>query len=284
MKLRQWKTRYRIIFWLACIAVMGVILSFSRVFSESDLFFPQGPFRSQLPAYAEALAWVTGEDITLSGASVGEPERGVMLYFYGNGEQVDVSLERMRWLAERSGMRIICFDYRGYGRSGGVPRLDDLLQDAEDALETFRVTDKPVIVYGRSLGTVCAIHLAAGHRLDGIILEAPFTTADDVGKAWSRSLPVWVRPFLSLRPDTALRNRKQPLAYMEDITEPMLVIHGAADDIIPVALGVRMFDAAASAEKAFCLVPDRGHNNLDITRDPAATAVQEMVASCLKGN
>ena len=38
-----------------------------------------------------------------------------------------------------------------------------------------------IVAFGESLGTGVAVALAATHRIGGVVLEAPFTSAADVG-------------------------------------------------------------------------------------------------------
>ena len=259
--------------WLFVLAGLVVILPMKRTFGERDLFFPQPSILSAWPPGVEPISVASGDGTILRGAGVGRPENGTLLYFYGNGELVDLSLDRMFWLSETLKLRVICFDYRGYGHSGGVPGLDSLVSDAGAILASQRTEATPVYVYGRSIGTICALSLAAENELNGLILEAPFTSAADVGMAWTRNLPLWMRPLMKLVPDASLANRIQPVQLIGQVHAPLLVIHGTDDTIIPMELGMRMVDAAGSGEKTFCQVPGSGHNDLDISRDPTRTAL-----------
>ena len=49
---------------------------------------------------------------------------------------------------------------------------------------------------------------------------------------------------------------------------PVLVAHGDADSLIPLAGGQRLFQSFASEEKRFVIVPSGDHNNVLVTRMP----------------
>ncbi len=247
--------------------------SCSREIREEDLFFPQP---AVLTDWGEGVRSETLEagNCRLSVAVIGDSNSGILLYFYGNGEQIDTSLFRMRWLHRISGLQVICADYRGYGRSTGIPSLAVLQSDARLLVERYAPEGtRPILAYGRSIGTIPAIALCEHGLLDGAILEAPFTTAGEVTEAWSRGLPLPLRPFMKLVPSRELVIQRQPIDIMKEISVPLLIVHGTADEIIPFELGKRMFDAANTGKKQFCAVTGYGHNNLDITKDPAGSMI-----------
>jgi fermentation-respiration switch protein FrsA (DUF1100 family) len=85
-----------------------------------------------------------------------------------------------------------------------------------------------------------------------MILEAPFTSAADAGAGHYPFLPVrWLikDPFYSDR-------------RIADVRAPVLVLHGARDMIIPIALGEKLY-ALIPGPKQFVRFPDAGHNDLE---------------------
>ena len=82
-------------------------------------------------------------------------------------------------------------DYRGYGWSGGEPCLSSLLADAEPLLDSHTLgaamqwagvepEARPVVLFGRSLGSNVATHLAAiapRGCFAGLILESGIASA-----------------------------------------------------------------------------------------------------------
>jgi hypothetical protein len=58
---------------------------------------------------------------------------------------------------------------------------------------------------------------------------------------------------------------------------PILVIHGTADRTFPLSMGRRIFEESATAQKHWCEVEGRGHEDLPITQGPALEAIREFV-------
>ena len=120
------------------------------------------------------------------------------------------------------------------------------------AFATTRYEPSRLALWGESLGTGVAVALAATHPVAAIILDAPFTSAAAVGAAHYPFLPVrWLvkDPFYSDR-------------RIVDVRAPVLVLHGARDDVIPIALGEELF-ALIPGPKQFVRFAAAGHNDLD---------------------
>jgi hypothetical protein len=71
-------------------------------------------------------------------------------------------------LTARPTALVLVFDYRGYGWSTGRPTLGTLMPDMSRVatalpalLSEHMLADRPLIVYGRSLGAACAVHVTS---------------------------------------------------------------------------------------------------------------------------
>ena len=95
-----------------------------------------------------------------------------------------------------------------------------------------------IVLWGESLGSGVAVALAASTRSPGLMLEAPFTSAADVGARVYWFLPVRLLMKDPFRSD--LRIAK--------VTVPLLILHGARDSVVPFALGERLFCARERAQ------------------------------------
>lgn len=252
------------------ILVLLVIYSLfgCRTIKERDLFFPRTMTRPPPADGRLDIELELPDGDTIGGWWVQHPgaER-LLFYFYGNGETAVDSLFRMNWLAQTLDTDVICIDYRGYGFSSGRPSVDALLSDAlavYDYCTTHeRGRGKDIFVYGRSIGTIPALQLADERELHGLVLEAPFTTAGDVIRAWRNNMGP-LRFIIYLRPEASLAQRRQPIDIIADYTGPLLVFHGALDNVIPQPLGRAIYEAAGSDEKVWVDVQGYDHNNLSL--------------------
>ena len=91
-----------------------------------------------------------------------------------------------------------------------------------------------IVIAGESLGSGCAVQVAAAEPIKGIILDAPYTSIPDTAQ---RHYPwMWVKPFMADRYDS--------IDVIDQVRAPLLVLHGARDSVVPVAIGQPIFTRA----------------------------------------
>ena len=179
-------------------------------------------------------------------------ERPVFLYFHGNGGSLRWRVDRFRALiADGSGL--VALSYRGYGGSSGGPTEAGLVNDAlaAYAFTCARYEPARIVLWGESLGSGVAVALAAERPVGHVVLEAPFTSAADVGAGHYWFVPVRLLMKDQFRSD--LRIGK--------VAAPVLVLHGDRDRVVPIALGERLYDLI-NAPKRFVRFPGAGHEDL----------------------
>ena len=203
--------------------------------------------------YASAL---TDEPVRLHGLWLGgAPESAdtpVLLYLHGARYNVAGSAPRIRRMHDL-GFSVLAIDYRGFGQSTrGLPSEATAREDAQAAWTWLaaRHPQQRRFIFGHSLGGAIGIDLAA-HVKDasGTIVEGTFTSISDVVSSFKWGwLPF--SPFLTQRFDS--------LARVKDIRSPLLVVHGALDNLIRPALGRKLYEAA-TVPKLFVLVEGGSH-------------------------
>jgi fermentation-respiration switch protein FrsA (DUF1100 family) len=109
--------------------------------------------------------------------------------------------------------------------------------------------ESEIVLIGRSLGGAVAIDLAARDGARGLILESTFTSLPAVAKEHA----AW------LLPDWNMTQRMNSLEKLKHYAGPLLQSHGDADQLIPLALGEQLFDAAPGP-KRFIVVQGAGHH------------------------
>jgi fermentation-respiration switch protein FrsA (DUF1100 family) len=192
-------------------------------------------------------------------------EQSIFLYFHGTGGSLRWRDERFRALISDGG-RLVALSYRGYGGSSGRPTETGLIEDAATAY-SFAVARYPaerIVPWGESLGSALALALAAQNPVGRVVLEAPFTSAADVGALHYRFVPV--RIFMKDQFRSDLRVAK--------VTAPVLVVHGEDDDIVPMTLGKRLY-GLIEAPKRFVRIARAGHNDLGAQ---AVAAAKQFIA------
>jgi len=180
--------------------------------------------------------------------------RATVLYCHGNGEHVAHLTDWLRVLHELIGVTVLAWDYRGYGRSEGVPHEENLIADARAAqlslADRAGVPPKEVVLMGRSLGGSVAVAVAAQYPIRALVLDRTYARLTDTAARFFPWLPV--RWFM--------RNRFPSLERIANYHGPLLQTHGSDDEIVPIEMGRQLFDAAASRQKQFITVPGGTHN------------------------
>ncbi|WP_017303218.1 alpha/beta hydrolase [Spirulina subsalsa] len=216
------------------------------IFSDSMIFLPPESSYEDSP---EILKLLTPDQEYISALHL--PHRDAtytLLYIHGNAEDLgDIRplLDQLHTL----NVNIFAYDYRGYGTSEGRPSERNAYVDVKTAYQylrdTLNVPAENIIVFGRSVGGGSALYLAVHKPVGGIILESTFTQAFRV-----------VVPF-PLLPFDKFRN----LDRIKRVSAPVLIIHGTADETIPIAHGKKLFEAAPEPKLAFW-VEGATHNDV----------------------
>jgi len=176
----------------------------------------------------------------------------VFLYFHGNGGSLRWREERFRALVA-DGSGLVALSYRGYGGSSGRPTEAGLLKDAAAAyaFANGRYPAERIVLWGESLGSAFAIAVAAERPVACVVLEAPFTSAVDVG-----ARHYWFVPVRLFMKDQFRSDLRAP-----EVRAPVLILHGEKDAVVPIDLGKRLY-SLIQAPKRFITVTDAGHNDL----------------------
>jgi pimeloyl-ACP methyl ester carboxylesterase len=184
------------------------------------------------PADAEEMdlpVGTAGETVHAWYLRAAQEDAPTLLFLHGARRNLYGSQSRIeRW--RDMGFNVLAVDYRGFGRSTErLPSADSTIEDTRVAFEELvrREADPAKrYVYGYSLGGALAIDLAAREDgLAGVILEATFTSIGDVVQ---RSKWGWV-PGISL----LVTQEFDSVGRMAHVNEPILIIHGTEDRIIP---------------------------------------------------
>jgi uncharacterized protein len=182
-------------------------------------------------------------------------EAPTILFMHGRGGNLSTNLGHIRAL-HSLGLSVLAMDYRGYGLSSpGLPDEPALYADAMVAWKKLRELAPSAWthnVYGYSLGGAVAIDLATRvNGLHALIAEGTFTSIADVAQETKSKLI----------PSVVITQRFASVEKIARVSARKLMLHGTQDEIVPFAVGKRLFEAA-SEPKTWVSVVDSKHENL----------------------
>ena len=268
---------------------LALALGLTIVLHKADMFGPPKRPDTALWVHPEAgdgapapVSFTTSDGAVQRGWRFAARTEGrpYLLFFYGSNEDVRAERKRLSFLADLLDVNTVAFDYPGYGFSDG--RIDpQAIRDnallAYDAVRTA-APSAPIVLYGWSVGAEIAIHVAANRPAAGLILQAPPASAEAMAAAArNHDVPRLVRWAISLRHDDETRIVFQGAQEMRSAPEPLLVLQGDLDEVVPLSQAREVFAASPAVSKNFVIVPRAHHNDLRISTPPARPALLRFV-------
>lgn len=174
----------------------------------------------------------------------------VVVYFHGNAELIDFQKEITDGY-KKLGLSMLLPEFRGYGRSDGRPSQKGIGADMQrfyDMLTARPDVDAARIVYhGRSVGGAVAADLASVRKPAAMILESTFISVVRMARRY-------------VAPPLLIKNPYRTDLIIQRADYPLLIMHGAHDQIIPVRHGRTLRDLAPAAMVKYHEFP-AGHND-----------------------
>ena len=205
---------------------------------------------------------VTSVDVALADGETNDahfvPSSGArpdltIVYGHGNFGGIEHYLNRVG-LLYRTGANLWVVDYRGYGKSSDTrepteAQMHDDAVRARDALDDF--APGPVMLYGFSVGTIPILEMALRRSSCGLFLESPWASAQRFADQSTK---------MGMPSSFVTTGVWDNVARIPALDAPLFVVHGEADDFIPVEDGEALY-AAAPEPKEFLAVPGGEHGN-----------------------
>jgi len=187
------------------------------------------------------------------------PAAKTVVYWHGNGEVVaDYLPDFPAWIA-RAGYNVLLAEYRGYGLSTGRPALVGLLQDVSAIIQSLRRPESQIVLFGRSIGSLYAVHGAGRHpQVAGLILESG--VADITERFFLRVQP----EELGIPRATLVDELQRYFDYatkLRDFQGRTLILHTRHDELVHVR-HAEMLYAAAPEPKTLHIFDQGGHNDI----------------------
>mmetsp|Transcript_42223 Transcript_42223/g.106357 ORF Transcript_42223/g.106357 Transcript_42223/m.106357 type:complete len:408 (-) Transcript_42223:65-1288(-) len=208
------------------------------------------------------IVWVRNKEVNSAPSMApgsGRKSRLVILHCHGNATDIGVMMGPYFEMCKQLGCEVVGVEYSGYGASTGLPSSSNTLADVEAAYNfvvSQGVPAERIVVYGQSVGSGPALGLASRKLVGGLVLHSPLLSGIKV---------IDPQPNKCCKPSCVyscfdfFHNDRA----MKSVTCPAFVIHGCADEIIPLYHGVRLAQAAPGhCRWPGYFPPEAGHNDI----------------------
>jgi pimeloyl-ACP methyl ester carboxylesterase len=209
------------------------------------------------------------------------PNHKTVLFCHGNAGNIshrDYVIE----MCYRQKLNLLLFDYRGFGKSKGIPSQQNVCQDGETAYRYLRgllssdslqkkLSPDDIIIWGESLGGAVATYIASKNPCAALILMCTFSSIDDIIKDQQTSLIL--RVMSSVLP--WVTNIMSSKSLIKDVKCPIVVVHSKTDEVIPYSNAKRLYESIPHKCKRFITIAG-GHSTPVISQKE----LEEMFRFC----
>ena len=166
-----------------------------------------------------------------------------LVYFHGNAGSLENRIHKLNHFQDMN-VNFLIIAWRGFNGNKGKPSERGLYVDGKSAIDWLikkGVDEKNLILYGESLGTGVATHLAQNKNYAGVILETPFTSMVDAAKNFYPYVPI----------NLLLKDKFENFKKVKNINAPILVMHGEVDKIVPFSMGKKIYEIANNPKYSY---------------------------------
>src|SRR5438046_4765339 len=181
-----------------------------------------------------------------------------ILRFYGNADRADrwAAVEAEMW-SDRA-VEIWGMNYPGFGGSTGPARLSKIGPAALAAFDELKrhAADRPIVLFGTSIGATATLHIAARRPVVGLILQNPPPLREMILRRFG-----WWNLWLLAGP-VALQIPKDldSIRNAKAIRAPAIFLLAETDEVVPPHYHKLVVDAY-TGEKRVIQLPCAYHND-----------------------
>ena len=238
---------YFLQFILTIFAIYFLVLVFLYFYQRNLLYHPNENNYSgdKISVDIEKVKIQTADNIELLGwyHKKNLKDYKTLVYFHGNAGSLENRIHKLNHFQDMN-VYFLIIAWRGFNGNKGKPSERGLYVDGKSAIDWLikkGVDEKNLILYGESLGTGVATHLAQNKNYAGVILETPFTSMVDAAKNFYPYVPI----------NLLLKDKFENFKKVNNINAPILVMHGEVDQIVPFSMGKKIYEIANNPKYSY---------------------------------
>jgi len=246
---------------LAIVAAYLILILFGHLPDHLILFPTKGPIDAG-EAARKMVPFQNGElEVWTAKSYRAKQQAGADIYvlrFYGNADRADrwVAAEAEEWNGRA--VEIWGMNYPGFGRSTGPARLSRIGPAAIAAFDELKrhAAGRPIVVYGASLGSAAALHVARQRPVAGLILHNPLPLRQMILRRFG-----WWNLWLFAGPIALQIPRDlDSISNAKAIQTPAIFLLAEKDEIVPPRYHRLVVDGYAGQKRVISL-PGAYHND-----------------------
>jgi alpha-beta hydrolase superfamily lysophospholipase len=209
------------------------------------------------------------------------PAKGIILFLHGNAQNISYHLPSVAWFTLQ-GFDVFMLEYRGFGLSQGSASIKGALTDIDRAIRFIKIhfPASKLILFGQSIGATLGFWSLANSPfrsdIKAAIIESPFASYRVIARDKIRNIPlIWpiIYPLTWF-----ISDKWSPNQIKSPINVPLLLLHGTADEIVPVTHS-RKLKYLLNSDSSYLEVEAANHLQLLDSQ-----AIREMLLSFIKNN
>ena len=245
---------------LAIVAAYLILILFGHLPDHLILFPTKAPIDAG-EAARKMVPFQNGElEVWTAKSYRAKQQAGADIYvlrFYGNADRADrwVAAEAEEWNGRA--VEIWGMNYPGFGRSTGPARLSRIGPAAITAFDELKrhAAGRPIVLYGASLGSAAALHVARQRPVAGLILHNPLPLRQMILRRFG-----WWNLWLFAGPIALQIPRDlDSISNAKAIQTPAIFLLAEKDEIVPPRYHRLVVDAYAGQKRVVTL-RDAYHN------------------------
>ncbi|MFZ8934286.1 MAG: alpha/beta hydrolase [Bacteriovoracaceae bacterium] len=224
------------------------VVTLVSVFQKNLIFFPD---KTPLSSCHYSQDLIVNDDKGVRYYKWKAPEsKGTLIHFHGNAGRACDRLYLLEVFKSYS-LDIIFAEYPGYAENKNLVGQKKLLENASLLFSSLN-SEKPIFLYGESLGSSISTFLASKYSVQGLILQSPFTSLKELAQK--------IYPFLPVK--WFIRYPLEQDKWAATVNAPVLILHGVNDEIVPYEMGQKL--STIFKDSKLVSFDNKAHNDITL--------------------
>ncbi|MDQ1160770.1 pimeloyl-ACP methyl ester carboxylesterase [Chryseobacterium sp. SORGH_AS 447] len=200
--------------------------------------------------------------------------KATVLFFHGAGGNVSSYMFMTKPLVDKD-YQVVMVDFRGYGKSTGKPTHLNVASDGQAFFDAMikrpDIVGTKIILYGASLGSQVAAHLARNNKdkIAGLVMDGSLSSFTDIAMYYKPEYKEMISKYVI-----------SPYAAKEDLQDteglPKLFIHSKEDKDVPYEEGFENY-SKASLPKEFIAYAGKHLEAMKTDSEKIIMSIEKMI-------